>query len=483
MTNKIRVLTYDKASIEDSVRSFDENGYMHVDVSNITKEQVAPYRGDEIPNFRQLGFDPGTIYHGYRPAEELAKPATVESLNGIPVLLEHHPDSAAAPAKDYRVGSTGTDARWDAPYLTNSLHIQDEDAISRIKDGSMRELSLGYFYTPIRQEGEFNGEHYDFIMTDIACNHVALVEKGRAGPDVLVGDSQLKEADKMDEPIEKAEVALAEAAKSNMEALVDLHHENPVTGEVTDDELTSVTEEKPMEEEAKDSALEIFVKKCVEAGLDPEKVKEDLDAVIAEAKTTEDEDLEEETVEEEKVTEDEDDETAEDGCDRDLTEDAEEALKECGLDADDPVIRSAFQKGFAEGTKWGEKVEKKEPEKLDREHESEGEKRALGEDSAKKIARMVKQEIESKYNAIEEVRGSLGKVRVSAFDSAADVYAAALKAEGVNIKGFKKSECRNAYRALMTVQAKRARVSAMDSAAKSSGSNMSKILSNVRVGD
>ena len=76
------------------MRHFDENGFLHVDVSPVTAVQVAPYRGSEIPGWRERGLDPDRVYHAYRPAAELSKPATVESLNGIPIQLEHHPDYA-----------------------------------------------------------------------------------------------------------------------------------------------------------------------------------------------------------------------------------------------------------------------------------------------------------------------------------------------------------------------------------------------------
>ncbi len=39
--------------------------------------------------------------------------------------------------------------------------------------------------------GTYAGVRYDGVMRDIAANHVALVRKGRAGPDVVVGDSAL----------------------------------------------------------------------------------------------------------------------------------------------------------------------------------------------------------------------------------------------------------------------------------------------------
>ena len=43
----------DRAAI-DSVRTKDENGYLRVAVSNITKEQVAPYLGSSIPYYKEL---------------------------------------------------------------------------------------------------------------------------------------------------------------------------------------------------------------------------------------------------------------------------------------------------------------------------------------------------------------------------------------------------------------------------------------------
>ena len=477
MKNNTRILAYDVASFSDSVRNTDENGYLHVDISNITKEQVAPYRGDEIPHYRELGFSPDEIYHAYRPASELSKPDTVNSLNGIPILLEHHPDSAEAPAKEYRVGATGTDAEWKEPYLTNSLHIQDADAIRRINDGTMKELSLGYFYTPIRKEGEFKGEHYDFIMTDISCNHVALVEKGRAGADVMVHDS----------------------------ALEILNNNLPLGSE----EDNSTSTQKEIEMATKEELLKELLDEAVNAGLDPEKVREKVELITkAEEVKTEDEgeefaegvkygeELEKKEPEKldsehesegmkKALGEDEEEQKAEDEDEGDKPASDEEeasakAFDECGLDED---MKDAFNKGFAAGVVYGEEKEKDEPKHLDELHESEGEKRALGEDSAKKIADMVKAQIEGKYNAIEECEKSLGKVRASAFDSADHVYMKALIAEGVNVKDFKLSECRSAYRALMTVKAKHARASANDSAKKASKSQLSSILSNVKLGE
>ena len=175
----------------ESKRTYDENGFLHVSISPLTRVQVAPYRGCEIPRWQELGLEPDRVYRGYRSAEELSKPETIQSVNGIPIQLAHHMDYADNPAKNTRVGSTGTDGAFHSPFLTNSLHIQDKNAIDRINDGSMRELSLAYRYKPVFTPGETpDGEKYDFIMTDISANHVALVDEGRAGHEVLVYDSK-----------------------------------------------------------------------------------------------------------------------------------------------------------------------------------------------------------------------------------------------------------------------------------------------------
>lgn len=471
----MKKLVYDRSPV-DSVRTVDDNGYLHVGISNITKEQVAPYLGSEIPGFEKLGLKPDEIYSVYRPASELSKPATVESLNGIPVLLKHAEDSAEAPASN-RVGSTGTDAKWEPPYLTNSLHIQDADAIRRINDGTMREISMGYFYTPVLRHGEFEGEPYDVVMTDISCNHVALVEEGRSGHDVSVKDSTLT---------------------------------LPTGGGKEEPKTSSELKQENDDMNEKEKALAEILEIVAGAGIDPEAFKQKLDAVInsKDDSQTTDEDTEEskafaEGVEygEEKEKEDpekldrehesegeerylEEKNEAEDEGDEenDLTADAEEALKSCGLDADDPTVKAAFQQGFASGVSYGEEKEKDEPKKLDSEHESEGEKKALGQDSAAKIGAIVRAQVEAKFDAIQETSKSLGRVRASAFDTAADVYRAALKAEGVNVTGLAKRECRTAYRALMMGRQSAKRVAAMDSKPHKPDA-LSKMLNSIRVGE
>ena len=174
-------------AFDRSVRNIDADGRLHVKVSNISKATVNPYYGREIPDYKSLGLEADQIYKLLREPRELEKAAP--TFNNIPLLSKHVPVSADDHQPDLVVGSTGTDAKFDSPYLTNSLVIWEAVAIAGIETREQCELSCAYRYTPVMQPGVFEGVAYDGIMTHIIGNHVALVESGRAGPDVVVSDS------------------------------------------------------------------------------------------------------------------------------------------------------------------------------------------------------------------------------------------------------------------------------------------------------
>ena len=178
-----RSMTFDAAP---SQRRKDENGFMHVDSSHITKEQVVKYYGREIPGWQELKLDPERLYNVYRPADEIEKAAP--TFDGLPLLLQHHLESADEPQKEFRVGSISRPV-WNAPYLDCDLHITDGAAIDAIEHGDFKEISAAYLYEPVMERGTFDGDDYEIVMRNLRGNHVALVEKGRAGADVVVADS------------------------------------------------------------------------------------------------------------------------------------------------------------------------------------------------------------------------------------------------------------------------------------------------------
>lgn len=186
-----------------SVRTFDQDGQLHISRTPISKANVGEYWGREIPDAEKLGLDPDRKYRLFRDPAELEKGA--KSSNGKQVLVEHVPVSADDHKPDITVGALGTDAEYEHPYLYNSMTIHARDGIDGIEDDSRRQISMAYHYKPIMEPGEYEGEPYDGRMTDILFNHCCLVEAGRAGADVLVQDTAISETDRTPE---KAVIAL-----------------------------------------------------------------------------------------------------------------------------------------------------------------------------------------------------------------------------------------------------------------------------------
>lgn len=169
------------------MRNVDADGRLHVARSNISKATINPYYGNEIPDFERLGLQPDKVYNLLRDPDELAKGAA--TFARLPILSKHVPVSAQDSKKDLVIGAIGSDVSFDSPYLVADLSFWDADAIRNIESGAIRELSCAYRYVPVMEPGIFEGRNYDGIMTQIVGNHLALVEVGRAGSDVLVADS------------------------------------------------------------------------------------------------------------------------------------------------------------------------------------------------------------------------------------------------------------------------------------------------------
>jgi hypothetical protein len=269
-------LAFDRAT----VRSFDKDGRLHIELTPISKANVCPYYGREIPNSKALGLQPDKIYYLLRDPKELAKAAT--TFNNIPLLNEHIPVTAADPQKMAVVGSTGTDAEFDGTYLKNSLVVWDADSIAGIETDEKKELSSAYRYVADMTPGVHEGQPYDGVMRDIVGNHVALVIEGRAGSDVVVGDSlslELKEMAKAKQ--------LAAALKPFLAQDADLEEVEKAVKK----NLELEEEEKEERDDKKDKAMD-----------------EDKDESKKEDKKAEDE----ESDKKDKKAEDEDDEDKED---------------------------------------------------------------------------------------------------------------------------------------------------------------------------
>ncbi len=175
-----------KLAFDRSARRIDADGRLHVDRSHISKAAVNPYYGREIPGYEALGLQPDKVYRLLRDPVELERAAP--TFARLPVLSEHVPVTVEAPRPDLVVGAIGSEVVFAAPYLDADLCVWDATSIAGIETDKVRELSCAYRYVPVMEPGEFEGQPYDGRMTEIQGNHLALVEVGRAGSDVVVAD-------------------------------------------------------------------------------------------------------------------------------------------------------------------------------------------------------------------------------------------------------------------------------------------------------
>lgn len=181
-----------KIALDKSSRRIDADGRLHVDRSHISKATVNPYYGREIPGFESLGLEPDKIYRLLRDPVELERAAP--TFARLPILSEHVPITVDTMLDDEEqkkliVGAIGSDVSFNKPYLDADLCVWDAVSIAGIETDKVRELSCAYRYVPVMNAGEYEGEEYDGRMTEIQGNHLALVEVGRAGADVVVADN------------------------------------------------------------------------------------------------------------------------------------------------------------------------------------------------------------------------------------------------------------------------------------------------------
>ena len=175
-----------RLAFDRTARRIDADGRLHVDRSHISKATVNPYYGKEIPGFEALGLQPDKVYRLLRDPVELERGAA--TFARLPILSEHVPVTVDTPRPDLVVGAIGSEITFSAPYLDADLCVWDATAIAGIETDKVRELSCAYRYVPVMEPGEFEGQAYDGRMTEIQGNHLALVEVGRAGSDVVVAD-------------------------------------------------------------------------------------------------------------------------------------------------------------------------------------------------------------------------------------------------------------------------------------------------------
>ena len=138
-----------------------------------------------------LDGDPNRIVKVYRPAEEVFAQESLDSYHGVDVTLEHPKDMVNAENyKSVTVGVVRAGGVQDGNHVRVDTIIKAADAIKAVESGKA-ELSAGY--TAIYDDNvpdELASQGIEFIQRDIRVNHVALVDRARAGASARLFDGK-----------------------------------------------------------------------------------------------------------------------------------------------------------------------------------------------------------------------------------------------------------------------------------------------------
>ena len=149
----------------------------------------------------ELGFAGTRAVTVHRSPEEVFSEAALASFEGKPVTDNHppqllDPDTVSMYEKGHAQGIRRGTGEWEG-YVIADLHIHDRGLILAIQGGK-REISCGYEcgYTA-------NGDG-TYSQHSIRGNHIAVVDRGRAGKRAAILDSDKPETEKATGPERKA---------------------------------------------------------------------------------------------------------------------------------------------------------------------------------------------------------------------------------------------------------------------------------------
>ncbi|MBD2785387.1 DUF2213 domain-containing protein [Xenorhabdus sp. DI] len=156
-------------------------GYV-VTTARITRAGPVEYYGHEVG---LTGKDINRKITIHRTLEELSKPETLKSFDGLTLTLTH-PDSGEVNADEWKDKTIGhiQNIRADGEYIVCDAYLKDANAIQVLEEKGIRELSVGY------EPAELVEKSGELHQINIRGNHVAVVAEGRLGDTCRLNDKK-----------------------------------------------------------------------------------------------------------------------------------------------------------------------------------------------------------------------------------------------------------------------------------------------------
>jgi len=190
-----------------TARTITPEGYL-IAPARVGRPGVQAYKkgidfvDSDLPE-RLRGRPEGSDLRLMRPVEEVFDSASVASFKFKPVVLGH-PLGAMVDAgnvRQFQVGFASDVRPVDGKHIEADLVIQDRAAIDAINNGT-EEVSLGYSCAVDWTPGiDPTWGAYDGAMRGIIGNHIAIVDRARAGSDFRLADGQIEKEQKMNKRV------------------------------------------------------------------------------------------------------------------------------------------------------------------------------------------------------------------------------------------------------------------------------------------
>lgn len=184
----MQITLFDRSTYKVSQREYTNEGFLRVP-GRVARTGIQQYLASELG----LDGDPMRIVNVYRPADEVFSQPSLDSYNGSDVTNDHPRDLVNPETfSDVTVGVVVGPGVRDGDFVVAPMIVKDKEAIEVI-EGGKAELSAGYTAEYEKTSGVTeDGQEYEFIQRDIRINHVALVDKARAGAMARIFDKQVE---------------------------------------------------------------------------------------------------------------------------------------------------------------------------------------------------------------------------------------------------------------------------------------------------
>lgn len=257
MGDAMTVLVTDRQSYAITHREFTDEGYMKVP-GHVARTGIQQYLASELGLTDRRADE---IVNVYRPAEEVFAPDALASYADADITNGHPDDMVNADTfKKVSLGHVTDQGRPDGEYVVADLLIKDKQGIEAVEQGRVN-LSAGYSarydYEPGQTE---DGTPYEYVQRGIRINHVALVDRARAGQGARLFDHKrgkgMSTITLDGQTVEVGDTATAQLIQRSFDAMNKSKEDMEAKAKEYEDEAEKLRNQLEEMKAEKDSAIE-----------------------------------------------------------------------------------------------------------------------------------------------------------------------------------------------------------------------------------